>query len=70
MTGPGTAKAALALLGGVGFAVLVLAGFMVWHNPEDKGGYILATMAIVQLVISKVGEIVRLSFGQPPEDEA
>ena len=69
MTGPATAKTALRLLAGLGLVVLALAGFMVWHNPADQGGYIVATMAIVQLVISKVGEIVRLAFGKPPEDE-
>ena len=60
-------RQAMHILTLLGLGVLILAGWMIYKNPQGEAGYITAAFAVLQLVISKIGEAVRISAGVSPD---
>jgi hypothetical protein len=50
----------------IAIILLVFGAFMIWKSPAGIGGWVTAILATLQLVISKLGELARLSFGADP----
>lgn len=64
MTSPDIIKAALRILAAIAILLLLLAGWLVYSNPDGVGGYLTGAFAALQLVISKIGEAIRAGRGQ------
>ena len=58
---PDIIRLALKLLGVIAVLVLALAGWPVFKQPDGVGGYLTGAFAVLQLVISRVGEAIRAS---------
>ncbi len=58
-------KLGMQILTVIAVGLLVLGGVLIWKNPEGLAGYIMSAFAALQLVISKIGEAMRLSIGAP-----
>jgi hypothetical protein len=58
---PDIIKMALRLLTVIAVLVLLLSAWLVYLQPDGVGGYLTGTMAVLQLVISRVGEAIRAS---------
>lgn len=60
-------RLSLKVLAGLAFGLLLLAAWLIWRNPAEIGGYLTAVLAVLQLVVSKIGEAIRVSGGAPVE---